>query len=279
MIRFYTLPPYRIPYPHILINANEPDEGVRYIKRHRNAIRAVIIDSGVEIFRDPHVKEYPGGPRAWAKRLVRLYSKVGALVPDAEVYVTALDYPDDYHPGNLWLSDMITNVERTIENVKMCIKEYPDVRWLIPVQGHYRDPASLAVSLTTYDLLGVLERYNYVALANLCVEPDVNLIRLSVMVASKTLSMLGVKARIHVFGLKIASLRDVNRMIYSFDSTAWTRPVNKHARRVRDASAKTEKEREQFFCHYVRHLSKYVQPPRETLEACDEGFKTLDDTY
>jgi len=279
MTRFYTLPPHRIPYPHILINTNEPDEGLRYVKRHRDNIKAVIIDSGVEIFRDPHVKDYPGGSRAWIKRQVRLYSKVKVLLRDAEVYAVTPDFPDDYNPRSLWLSDTVTNVERTVENVKMCVKEHPEVEWLIPVQGHYRDPASLAVSLSTYYALGVLERYNYIALANLCVEPDVNLIRLTVLVAHKFLSMTGLKARIHVFGLKVASLRDVNRMIYSFDSTAWTRPVNKHARRVRDASAKTEKEREQFFCHYIRHISKYVQPPRETLEACDEGFKTLDDTY
>ena len=105
MIRFYTLPPSDVNWPHILINANNP--ALSYIRKHRKAIKSVIVDSGIEIFRNPEVKDYPKGH---IYRIVKLHNYLRRILPDAEVYVTVPDYCDDYHPGSLWLSSEITKI-------------------------------------------------------------------------------------------------------------------------------------------------------------------------
>jgi len=272
MVLFFTLPPSWIPYPFVLINAHRPERGLSYLAKHGRAVQAVIVDSGVEIFRNPNVKDYPGGSEAWIARLVRLYSSVRALAPNATVYVTCPDMPDDYNPGSLWLSEKVTNIERTAENVRLCTSRYPSVGWLIPIQGHHRDPSSLLTSIEYYWNMGVFDRYSYFAVANLCVEVDVDLIHRSVLAVRKRLRELGVldRVRLHIFGLKIAALRKVRELIHSFDSMSWTRPVDSYAYRIRNASAKNEQERTVFFCRYVWRLLKHygVEIPAETLYRC-----------
>jgi len=274
MIIFYTLPPKEVPYPYILINANNPELGIQYIVRHWRHVKSVIIDSGVEIFRKDGVRDYPGGPRAWISRLVRLYNTVRNIVPGAAVYATCPDYPDDYRPGSLWLSDKATNIERTAENVRLCTSQYPNISWLIPIQGHYRNPGSLLRSLDYYWDMGVFEKYSYYAVANLCVEVDTDLIHRSILAVRKRLKELGVldKVMLHIFGLKIAALRRIKHDIHSFDSTAWTRPVDTTVRAIRNASAKTQWERVVFFCRYLWRLKNLygVEIPQESLDRCGE---------
>jgi hypothetical protein len=65
MIKFFTTPPK--PYPYILINAKNPDFS------YLNSASEVIIDSGVEMFRDPSVKDYP---EDWERRLVNLTTRL-----------------------------------------------------------------------------------------------------------------------------------------------------------------------------------------------------------
>jgi len=256
MIIFYTLPPSPIFYPYVLLNASRPDEGLRYVAKYWRDIMGVIIDSGVEIFRKEGVREYPLGSRGWIARMAWLYRQVKALAPNAYVYATCPDYPDDYNPTSLWLSKTITNIERTVENVKICMNEFRDVNWLISIQGWNRRPDSLEMSIKYYYELGVFDRFHYFAIANLCVEPDVDIIYKSVLVVRKALKEIGVldKAYLHIFGLKIQALKKVRDLIHSFDSTAWTRPVNSRARNIRPASAKTLNERIGFFCEYIRNL-------------------------
>ena len=86
--------------------------------------------------------------------LLQLYNKARSLgIP--EVYVTIPDYPDDYHPGNLWEHEIRTNIERTLENIADTLNDYPDVNWLIPIQGHNEEPESI---LYTMDCLKELKR-------------------------------------------------------------------------------------------------------------------------
>jgi len=272
MVIFYTLPPRSIFYPFILINAHRPEQGLNYITDFWRDIYGVIIDSGVEVFRDPNVKDYPYGSRYWIRRLVGLYHHVKSLAPNSFVLVTCPDYPDDYNPRSLWISEEITNIERTVENVKTCISEYPYVNWLIPIQGHYKKPASLLKSIKYYNDLGIFDRFKYFAVANLCVEPDINIIYKSVLVVRRALKEIGVldNVELHVFGLKIQALKKVKDLIQSFDSTSWTRPVNSIARRIRNASAKSENERKIFFCEYIKALFyKYdVDIDPRVLERC-----------
>ena len=272
MIRFYTFPPSDVPYPYILCNARNIDRCVSYLRKHAKIVKAVIIDSGIEIFRDPNVKEYPYGADTWIALQARRYRIVKNAVPHAEVYVTCPDYCDDYHPRALWLSETYTNIERTFDNVLKCVKRYPDVPWLIPIQGHYRDPGSLLKSLELYRNAGLLSRDGYYAIANLCVERSGEIIHRSVLAVRKWLhENLGGIPRLHVFGMKIAALKLVKNMIFSFDSLAWTRPVSSKLYRKYPHSAKNTEQRTLFFCEYIDVLANYgVETPSETIEYCKE---------
>ena len=171
MPRFYTLPPVVIPYPYILINCNRSEPGIQYIFRNMEFIESVIIDSGVEIFRDPSIKDYPHGH---FDKLVNLYKRIKKLLSDREVYVVIPDYPDDYNPKSLWVNGK-DNVMRTLENIVYALTSYNDVNWLIPVQGHYRDPASVIKALELYVKYDV-PIDNYIGIANLCVEERTRII-------------------------------------------------------------------------------------------------------
>jgi len=120
--------------------------------------------------------------------------------------------------------------------------------------------------------MGLFDRFKYFAVANLCVEPDGSVIHSSVLAVRKALRDLGVldEVRLHIFGLKIQSLKKIKGLIHSFDSTAWTRPVDSAARRIRNASCKTERERIAFFCRYVWRLKTIygVEIPQESLDEC-----------
>jgi hypothetical protein len=262
--RFYTLPPAEVPYPFVLVNAHRPEPGLAYLERHRGIVESVIIDSGVEVFRDPRVKDYPGGYAGWVERLVGLYDRVRALVRGGEVYVTAPDYPDDYHPRGLWVGGK-TNVERTIESILYAIREHPGVPWLIPVQGHYEDPKSIVGSLEKYEEAGILgwaaSRTRYIAIANLCVSRRCATIRETLRLASTWLAMHGYQAgkrslRCHVFGPAANCVRQARLYLDSWDSTAWTRP-----RAPGGWSAKTSSERVYLFLSFIHKYADLIELP------------------
>jgi len=97
---FFTFPPYTIPYQYVLVNSRHFSKGYAYVKKHYRFIRKVIIDSGVEIFRNKGVFDYPEGH---IQRMIRNYDKVRQFVK--ETYLVCPDYPDDYYPRSLWISD------------------------------------------------------------------------------------------------------------------------------------------------------------------------------
>lgn len=237
-MRFYTLPPLQVAYPYVLINANRPEDGLRYIRRHAGLVESVIIDSGIEIFRKKECFDYPPGHLG---RIVRIYHRVKQLVKD--VWATCPDYCDDYHPRQLWLSNGYTNIERTVDSVLKCLEKHPDVNWIIPVQGWNRKPRSVLRCLNLYKEYGV--DGEYYGVANLCVEKSENIIVKTVRYVK---SMLGDK-RIHVFGLSLPVARRLRYDIYSFDSMAWTRPVDR-----KGWSCKNTEERVKYFIKWVKRL-------------------------
>ena len=81
-IKFFTRPPDSVLWSYVLINAHRPDWGLRYLKKWGTGVREVIVDSGVEIFRDRNVKDYPGGYRAQAKRVLAIAKRVKDLCPN-----------------------------------------------------------------------------------------------------------------------------------------------------------------------------------------------------
>ena len=246
MIRFYTLPPSDVDWQYILINANNPALG--YIRKHKEAIKSVIVDSGIEIFRNPKVKDYP---RGHIFRIVKLHNCLRRILPNTEIYATIPDYPDDYHPGNLWLSLETTNIERTVQNVVKYTEKFDYVNWLIPVQGWNRSPGSIRRCVKRYREYGILSEFNYFAIGNLCVEPDAKIIYETVKIARDLLP----DKKIHVFGLKLRALRLVKGFIDSFDSTAWTRPVNA---KLGNWSCKNSEERKCFFKAWISRLNEIL---------------------
>ena len=262
---FYTLPPSNVPYPFVLINANNPWEGIRYINRYKDIIEAVIIDSGVEIFRDPSVREYPGGPRAWIERLVSLWRRVMGIVPDAETVVTVPDYPDDYNPKSLWESEERTNMERTLDNISLAINEYTHVDWLIPVQGHYENPETIIDMLEMLDAIGAFNYLEYaclrrrpcLAVANICVSKKCSTIERTLTLAWRWLNNnQPLFNRIHVFGPAVNCIKKISNIIYSWDSMAWTKP-----RSPGGSSAYSATERSYLFLTWIHRYADIIQLP------------------
>ena len=251
MIKFFTTPPK--PYPYILINARNPDFSFLY------QAQEVIIDSGVEIFRDPNVKDYPKG---WENRLVNLYYKVKSITR-AVVWVTIPDYPDDYHPKSLWVSENKTNIERTLDNVLYYTAKYPNINWLIPIQGHNKKPQSIIKSITLYRKHGILDKYDYYGIANLCVEPNTEIIYQTVKLAREKLP----DKKLHVFGLKLNALKYTYSLIDSFDSIAWTRPVNNRVVNYgKRYSAKNKEQRIKFFEEWLKRLEAISKAKESSIE-------------
>ena len=247
---FFTFPPESIPHGYVLINANSWRRQLNYIRSHRDVIEMIIIDSGIEIFRDRNTRDYPGGYKAQVYRLVRIYNVVRSIVPKAFILATCPDYPDDYWPKQCWVSEDVTNVERTLESIRFALERFPKIPWLIPIQGHHRDP--LSIKMAIHDLVddGLLENRNYVAVANLCTENTASVIYDTLKIARDLLP----SHWIHAFGINLRTLNRVKDLIDSFDSTAWTRPVSTKILNA-NWSAKNEYERLFFFlAWYFRYL-------------------------
>jgi len=255
MVLFFTLPPWDVAYPYILINNQHPEYGLRYLKtyNHIKDVKKIIIDSGIVIFMNPQVKDYPGGYKEQTRRQVYLYKRIKSLVPHADVYVVIHDYCDGYHPKALWLNERITNIERTIESIMYATEKYPNIPWIIPIQGHYKRPRSVLKSIMYIKEYGILDKYDYYAVANLCVEQKVDIISMTIKYAYY---MLGKDKKIHVFGMKIKALKYIKDMIYSFDSMGWTKPVEKELHKRYPHSCKTSEQRKIFFLTYLRHLKE-----------------------
>ena len=245
-VKFFTTPPR--PYPYVLINAIRPKYA--YLKYAQE----VLIDSGVEIFRDPSVKDYPKGH---INKIIRVYMKAKAITNNKPIHITVPDYPDDYHPKSLWLDDNKTNIERTLDNVLKYTEQYKWIPWLIPIQGWNRNPKSVLRSIELYREHGIIDKFDYFAIANLCVEPDTQLIYKTVALARQKLP----DKKLHVFGLKLNALKLIYNLIDSFDSLAWTRPVDHKGH-----SCKTLQERIDYFERWLSRFENIAKNKGITIE-------------
>jgi hypothetical protein len=239
-MRFFTLPPIGVYWPYVLINANKPEKGLRYLKRW-GRVEAVIVDSGVSIFRDPSVKDYPP---SHLERIAALYRMASLWA--GEVYAVAPDYPDDYHPRSLWVGGR-TNIERTVDSVIAAVDEHPGIRWLIPLQGHYGDPWSVTRCADLYRETGIADRFDYFGVASLCTSRSVREVAYAVRVAASVLP----GKRLHAFGITLKALNAVGSLLHSFDSLAYTFPRAPGA-----GTSRTEAERERLFLEFVSKLPR-----------------------
>ena len=256
-VRFFTFPPKGVEYPFILLNATSFKSQIKSIAERKNDVLAIIIDSGIEIFRNKNVREYPGGAEAAIRRQVKMYIRTKKLFHSTDVYAIIPDYPDDYHPRNLWLNKRVTNIERTYNNVIRAIDEYPDINWLIPVQGHYGDPESIRKSIELYESHGILDRYDYFAIANIFNSRKKKYIVEVLTIAREFLK----NKKIHFFGIGIYAVSEAHKhgLLDSFDTLAWTRPTKLSQKAIRARkrwSCKNSLERKIYFYAWLITLIK-----------------------
>jgi hypothetical protein len=256
MVKFFTAPPR--PWPYLLINANRPD--LRYLEHARE----VWIDGGVEIFRDPSVKDYP---RGHLERVVGLYLKVRERVGPIPIHVSTLDYCDDYNPRSLWISDEVTNIERTVESAVRCVERYPWVPWVPVVQGWYRRPESVLRCIELYEERGMLDEFDCFAVGNLCTEREPHVAYRALVLVRKKLP----DRKIHVFGLHLRALRFVYRLIDSFDSLAWAKAVERSLKYPNDNyMPKNRRDRVRYFDAWLKKLERIAEEVERCLTL--EGF-------
>jgi len=195
-VRFYSLPPRSLYYPFLLINMKYRDE----LRKRR--FEHAILDSGVEIFKDKRVQEYP-------KSFLWRYAQWAEIVSHqnkGKVWVTIPDYPDDLNPGQFG-----DNVEKTLKNVEEFISR-EGVEWLPVIQSRYFNRFSFIEGCKKlHHLIG---NYPRVAIGTVCKVRNVKYITYCCKVARKFFP----KSWIHAFGLTLTALPKVTKYINSFDS-------------------------------------------------------------
>ena len=199
-MRFYTYPPNGIEWPYLLVNPRNKSLLERVCFEH------AILDSGVLIFHDRNVKEYPESfLESWKVEAKSVSDRFGE-----KVWVTIPDYPDDYNPGQFG-----DNVSKTIDNIENFIS-MDGVKWIISLQSRFLNPFSFAESIQQ-----VNERfgqYPRIAIGTVCKTNKLNFIKQSCYYARKHFP----KSQIHAFGLTLKAITPVQDIIDSFDSMAWT---------------------------------------------------------
>jgi hypothetical protein len=209
-------------YSHIIVNVFD-ETSFRYIDPRW--VKSVIIDSGVHtVFHRYVLNEYPGGYKTWIAKVVRWWRFAKTLVDD--VYAVIPDYPSDYK--NNPITD---NIERTIRNIKYAIAKYPDVKWIIPIQGKKDDVVSV---VKTFDLvvnMGVLDRYNYIAIAPTCTTHNIRFLRdVAALIWRRIRQIEKTKRhiRIHMFGTNMKSWIHIAPYVDSTDTIVtnyWCLPL------------------------------------------------------
>jgi hypothetical protein len=209
----YSRPPYPdMDYPYIIVNIFD-ETSFRYI--NPNSAKSVIIDSGVHsVFHRLELNEYPGGYQAWIAKAVKWWNFVKKMVND--VYVVIPDYPSDYK--NNPISD---NIERTIRNIEYATSRYPDVNWIIPIQGKKNDVISVIKTFEYVATMGVLDKYDYIAIAPTCTTHSVKFLYDVAVLIWKRIKQIEKNNRhikIHMFGTNMKSWRYLASFIDSTDT-------------------------------------------------------------
>jgi hypothetical protein len=211
-MRVYSRPPYPdMRYDYILVNAFS-EETLRYVKR---GVKSVIVDSGVHsVFHTLKLKEYPGGYQYWVSKVAQMWRYVSRLVPES--YAVVPDYPSDY-VGN----EIEDNVERTLRNIEYATTKYPDVNWIIPLQGKRDDVSSVLKSLDYVRETGLVERYGYVAIAPTCTTRSVRFLADAARAVWRRVRALegrGVSVKVHMFGVTTRAWEHIAHYVDSVDT-------------------------------------------------------------
>jgi len=202
-------------YPYLLINAYD-ETTLRYVgKDSARFIRSVILDSGVHsVFHRRELKEYPGGHQYWIARVASIWRSLARYVKES--YAVIPDYPADYENN-----EIADNVERTFRNIEYAVERHPDVRWIIPIQGKKDDVVSVVKSFEYIRDSGLLERYDYVAIAPTCTTNDLKFLRDVAQIIWKRVKQVegeGRHIKIHMFGVTMKAWRSIAPFVDSTDT-------------------------------------------------------------
>ena len=199
-------------YPYIIVNVFD-ETSFRYI--NPKIVKSVIIDSGVHtVFHRYAFKEYPGGHKAWIVKVVKWWNVVKMQI--SNVYAVVPDYPSDYK--NNPIDD---NIERTIRNIEYAVAKYPNVRWIIPIQGKKDDVVSVIKTFDQVVNMGVLERYDYIAIAPTCTTHNIKFLKDAAVLIWRRIKQIeknGRLIKIHMFGTNIKSWKHIAPYIDSTDT-------------------------------------------------------------
>jgi len=207
MIVYSTPPSPKIFYPYIIINASNRTTWA-YVERE---VRYLIIDSGVfKIFHEDSRTEYPGGYKFWVDRVSSLWYYASRYVHDT--YVTVPDYPSDYAHN-----PVPQNIDKTIRNIEYALEKYPDIKWLIPLQGLPDSISSVVRTIRVLKERGLLKS-DYVAIAPTCVTRNTEFLRRLALTVRSHLP----NYKIHMFGVIKKAWDKVADYVFSIDTITYT---------------------------------------------------------
>jgi len=202
-------------YSYLLINAYD-ESTLNYVnKNSAQFIKSIILDGGVHsVFYRLELKEYPGGYTNWVAKVANLWRIIARYVKES--YAVVPDYPTDY--DNNPIDD---NVERTFRNIEYAVQHYPDVNWIIPLQGKKDDIVSVVKSYEYVKDMRLLEQYNYIAIAPTCTTRNIKYLRDVAQIIWKRIKQLeksGQYVKIHMFGVTVKAWQKIALFVDSTDT-------------------------------------------------------------
>lgn len=250
----YSRPPYphymydeKTAYPYILVNVYSETEIFRYVNQSSSRfIKSVLLDSGVHsIFHTQKLQEYPDGYQNWIAKTAQLWKRIASLVVDS--YAVVPDYPADYEDN-----EVVNNVERTFRNIEYAVKKYPYVKWIIPLQGKKDDVVSIVKSFEYVRDLGLLERYDYIAIAPTCTTHSVKFLRdIAVIIWKRVKQFKDRQIKIHMFGVTMKAWREIAPFVDSIDAIV----TNMLCLSIFGKMCTTKKEKEEMWNRFLEKVA------------------------
>lgn len=225
--RFYTFPPFKTEYPHILRN----------MKQHKRKVALhEIVDIGIYDLLEPPYVHDEDKLRRWN----RIKTDGWKVVPDCPDIKGEFGIDPHYD---------------TIRYSKYLMKKYynPNNRKHLPVmQTYWKDNDSLMDYIGWFKkLYGIPDK---VGLGGVCkLNPNASIEQCKIMGEEFPDSW------VHAFGLRFRALKEAKHYIDSFDTMSWTfKPRIVNGKRV-CVMANNNEERREFFWYYINKINEELK--------------------
>ena len=242
-------------YPYIILSVTDPSS-LSYVGRD---VRSIIIDVGVhKIFKELKLQEYPGGYERWVYKVTLMYYVVkGRGVHDVRPVIP--DYPSDY-PEN----PVKDNISKTIRNIEYALDNYPQIPWIIPIQGSNDSPRTSVAKCVEELMRRGLLRSDYVAIASTCVTRSSKLLYELAKIGRALLK----DKKIHMFGTTMKAWKLIDKYIDSTDT------VN-HSLMCKEALGKMCSNVEEYVIGWKLFLDKLLKMEYITKEDYERAINSL----